>query len=159
MSLRRSLRLASIALVAALAACTDAAGPSVADVSTVAGSYLAGRAASGGTLGAFSFTTSAGGRVVDRLADGAVIDLTLHANGSTTGRLRIPLMDGEGEPQDGGVFEADLAGRWTLANGVIELDHADDTFLRDMPLTVRGDRLEGEATFDGVTVRLVLVRR
>ena len=41
----------------------------------------------------------------------------------------------------------------------MKLSHGADTFLRDMPLTVNDNRLEGERTFGNVRVRVVLARR
>jgi len=55
-------------------------------------------------------------------------------------------------------FDGDLAGTWTLSGTTVRLQHAADTFLRDMPLTVAGNQLTGDATFSGVRVRLVLQR-
>lgn len=118
------LRLAH--LVAALATAAAAAcGASAQSASDAAGTYVA-----------TTLTTEDGGRTVDRLAGGASIVLTLHADGSTTGRFLVP-----GGDEDGGDFDADLAGTWALAGDRVTLAHGGDTALRDLELTLSGRRL------------------
>jgi hypothetical protein len=154
--MRRRSFLTLIAL-SLLAACTETAGPSPA--ARVAGSYVAAPAGSASALGAARFITTQDGRTIDRLVQGAEIALTLHPDGTTSGRLRLPLLDGDGEPGDGAAMDEDLAGTWQLDGDVLRLRHDADTFLRDLPLTVHADRLEGSRTFDGVTVHVALARR
>lgn len=147
---------ASIVLLAAalgFAACgSDAAGPDArqAAMQQVAGSYAAAE-----SYGALSFTTTASGETIDWLAAGASIEVVLGADGTTTGRLYVP-----GIEEDGGDWEADLMGSWTLDDGTVHFVHEADTFVRDMPFRVKGGGLEGTATFGGETeVRVVLARR
>jgi hypothetical protein len=148
---RTVLRLLALAMPLALAGCDDGVSPPVLRVDEVAGSYIATRPP-GGTLslGALTFTIVQNGVERDLLAEGSEIDLLLGADGTTTGHVFVAGAEEEGD------LEADLTGTWSLDGTVVTLDHEADTFLRDMPLTVRGDRLEGEETFAGVRVRVVL---
>lgn len=104
-----------------------------------------------GTYHATTFTTQEAGTATDQLAGGASITLNLTAQLTTAGRLFVP-----GGNEDGSDFDADLTGTWTLTGRTVNLEHAADTFLRDMPITADGSRLTGQATFAGVTVRIVL---
>jgi hypothetical protein len=148
---RSLLRLLALAMPLALAGCDDGVSPRVLSLDEVAGSYVATRPA-GGTLslGALTFTIVQGGVTRDLLAEGSTIDLGLHADGTTSGRLFVKNADEEGD------LEADLTGTWSLDGNIVRLDHEADTFLRDMTLTVRVRELEGEETFAGVRVRVVL---
>jgi hypothetical protein len=106
-----------------------------------------------GDYHARTFQIVADGESADLLAGGARIDLQLRADGSTDGRLLIPGMD-----EDGGDMDESLAGTWTLRGDTVRLQHAADTFLRDMPLLARGRRLEGDHTFSGTRVVVSLER-
>jgi len=120
-----------------LACGDDAFTPSVMDV---AGSYSP-----------TTFTTTTGGSTTDQLAAGASLALSLAENGTTTGRLFVP-HGAEG----GGDLDADMAGTWTLTGRIVNVDQTADTFVRDMPFTVESNRLRGEATFSGTTIRVTL---
>jgi hypothetical protein len=124
--------------LAAALACSDS--PFEATIENVAGAYSATR-----------LTTTESGVTTNQLTHGATLDLTLAADGSTTGRLFIP-----GGAEGGGDFDEDLTGTWTLTGKSVTFDHAADTFVRDMPFTAGLDRLSGEATFGDVTVRVTL---
>lgn len=108
-----------------------------------------------GAYGAVVFTTETPGGTdsVDWLAKGASIRLVLNADMTTAGRLFVPGADEEGSDMD-----LDLTGTWELAGDQVMLSHEADTFLRDLPLTVRGERLVGERTWS-LTVHVELVRR
>jgi hypothetical protein len=106
-----------------------------------------------GSYSATTFTTREAGATTDWLAAGAFINLTLTATGNTTGRVFVP-----GGNEDGSDFDADLTGTWALAGSQVTFQHSADTFLRDMSFAVDAGRLTGEATFSGVTVRVVLER-
>jgi hypothetical protein len=123
--------------LALLTACSDAL-----TVDDLAGSYSA-----------TTFTTQEGSATTDWLTGGASIHVTLSAAGNTSGRLFVP-----GGNEDGSDLDADLTGTWALAGSQVTFQHSADTFLRDMPFTVDAGRLIGEATFSGVTVRVVLER-
>jgi hypothetical protein len=146
MRFSRFSRFAVILLTAAAAACETGTAPDA--TAPLAGSYaaVAGR-------GAFTVTTN-GGVPMDLIAEGGRIELELHPNGATSGRLHVP-----GAGDGGGDFDAGLAGSWSRSGDLVLLSQPADTFLRDMPLTVRGDRLEGDQAFGGSRVRVVLVRR
>ena len=141
-------------------ACSDANGPT--DGLTKEGlsaTYIATVPASGSAaFGTLVLSTTENGVSVDHAARGAEIRLALASDGTTSGSLHIPnvTLDDSEEPV---TFDANLAGAWSLTGNTITLSHDADTFLRDMPLTVKGDRLEGDRTFGGVRVRLSLVRQ
>jgi hypothetical protein len=133
-----------------LTACSDSpTEPAPLTVQAVAGVYGAS-----GTFGAYTLTTVDNGDVTDRLDAGASISLRLNADGTTEGELFVP-----GGNEDGSDFEANLAGTWHLAGNIVTLEHDADTFLRDMPLTMVVDRLEGDRAFGGTRVRLTLQRQ
>ena len=149
--------IAAVALVAA--ACSDPSGPTALTRGDVAARYATALPSTAGATGTGSlvFTTTEDGVTTDHAAQGADIQLTLAADGSASGHLFVPdVPTGNGTTED---FEADLAGSWALENGIVTLSHDADTFLRNMPLTVRGDRLEGDRTFGGVRVRISLLRQ
>lgn len=109
------------------------------------------------TYDAFLLTTTTNGFTINHLAAGATLNLTLRADGSTAGRVFIPDVD-----EGGGDFEASLDGqfRFDEETDEVTLQHAADTFLRDMILTATGFeggvQLEGEETFSGTLIRLIL---
>jgi hypothetical protein len=139
-----------------MTACSDSpTEPGPLTVEAVAGVYGAS-----GAFGAYTFTTVDGGMVTDWLEAGASILLRLNRDGTTEGELFVP-----GADENGSDFEANLTGTWQLAGGAVTLTHDADTFLREMPLTVVGGRLEGDQTFgrttnsSGTRVRLTLQRQ
>lgn len=148
-----------LAAVATLACGDDGTGPGVATRADVAGDYT-----SASDLAAMSFTTTENGTSVDWLEAGAELSLLLATNGSTEGRLFIPATDPDlahyFEPDDleRGFLEADMAGSWTLENGVVRLEQEADSFMRDLEFTYADGTLSGEETFSGVLVSVVLVR-
>jgi len=132
-------RLSILVAVALATACSDSTAPTM---ESVAGTYTAS-----------TFTALEAGTTTDILAAGGSITLTLAIPGTTTGRVFVP-----GGGENGEDFDEDLSGTWTLQDSTVTLDHAADTFLRDMPLTVRGLQLSGQETFGGVTVTVVLTK-
>jgi hypothetical protein len=120
--------------LAVVVACGDPTGPSV---QAVAGTYTATQ-----------LSTTETGTTTNQLAAGASITLTLNANGTTSGRFIVP-----------NELDADLAGTWTLSGSTVTLSHSADTFLRDMPLQVRGNSLMGDQTFSGTRVQLTLTKQ
>ncbi len=134
-----TLRGASLALTITLAACGDDFSPTV---ENVAGSYSAST---------FTYRTDAG--TTDLLAAGAVVSIDLAEDGTTTGEIFV-----EDGGEGGGDLEADLAGTWTLEGSTVTFDQAADTFIRDLEFTADEDVLDGEDTFDDVTIRLVLTK-
>ena len=79
--------------------------------------------------------------------------MTLNQDGTTSGRLFAP-----GLGVGGTDFDIDLAGTWTLTDGTVTFDQTGDTFVRDVPFTAERNRLSGEGTFSGVTIRVVLTK-
>lgn len=109
------------------------------------------------SFSAETFSTTTDGTTIDRLAEGANFDLTLHEEGTTTGHLFVP-----GGDEDGGDLDVDLAGTFSFndSSDQVTFDQNADTFVRDMTFTaVRSNaavQLEGEETFGGTTLRVVL---
>jgi hypothetical protein len=58
--------------------------------------------------------------------------------------------------EDGGDLDADLAGTWALVGNTVTFSQTADTFIRDAAFAAGPNRLTGEDTFSGVTIRLVL---
>ncbi len=135
--MRHSRLLATAGLLLITLGCSDSTEPTM---ESVAGTYTA-----------TTFSIGVGDSSTDLLATGGSITLTLNANGGTTGRIVIPGL-GEG----GSDFDEALTGTWALVGTTVTLDHAADTFLRDMSFTVSGDRLSGEMTFGEETITVVL---
>ncbi len=71
--------------------------------------------------------------------------------GPQVGRLFVP-----GGGEGGSDFEEDLSGTWELSGTTLRLDHAAETFLRDMVFSLAGTQLRGDETFGSVTVRVAL---
>lgn len=130
---------ATLILVPLAIACNETAGPSV---GTVAGVYVA-----------TTFTSTSNGVATNYLAEGGNILVLLANSGITEGQLVVP-----GGNDDGSTLIADLTGTWALSGSTVELDHAADTFLRDMSFTVSGTRLLGDATFGDLRIQVTLAR-
>lgn len=142
----------ALAVLAVIVACDESivppeeATPAVIALEDVLGAYTA-----------VTMTTTTGGSTTDQLARGTTLDLTLNADGTTTGRLFVP--DGR---EEGGDLDADLAGTFSYDadTGELSFEQEADTFVRDMVFTaVRAEdviQLEAERAFGGTTVRTVL---
>jgi hypothetical protein len=123
-----------------LLACSDGT-PFTPSVQTVAGSYHA-----------TTLTVSEGGSTTNLLVGGGFLDVMLHENGTTSGRLFLP-----GRGEEGGDFDVALPGTWSLTGNTVTFDQPDaDTFLRDVTFTAELNRLSAEATFSGQMIRLIL---
>ncbi len=138
-------QIAGVLALGLLAACGDGTGPQGVTREQLLGNYWA-----------TTFTTDSAGITVDRRSRHATIDVTLHSDGSTTGRLFIP-----GGAADGADIVADLAGTFVFHEITGQIwDHGSaDTFLRDMSFTA-GRRngivqLEGRQSFGGTIVHVV----
>jgi len=106
-----------------------------------------------GAYTATTFTGTSNGATVDVLAAGGSLTIVLTPQGTTTGRLFIPgAVTGEGD------FDLDLTGTYTQNDGIVEFSHTADTFVRDMPFTVRGATLVGDRTFADIRIRVTLTR-
>ena len=104
-------RLAVVAFTLAAVGCDNATEPTMAEVV--------------GTYEAVEFTAAADGDTTDQLARGATLEITLADDGSTVGSLFVP-----GGAEDGGDFQADLAGSWALDAGTVTFEQDADTFIR-----------------------------
>jgi len=120
---------AILAVAAATALLGCSGEPFEATADTVAGDY---------SLGWLS-TTDTSGAVTDWLAAGATLDISLAANGTTTGHLFIP-----GGATGGGDVDADLTGTWTLVHNAVFFNQTADTFMRDMTFFAHRGRLQGD---------------
>lgn len=135
-------RLSSIVVgVVLVTSCGDGTGVSLTPAD-VAGAYVA-------TV----LTIDDGTNVVDQLALGASIQITLTANGETTGLLFVP-----GGATDGSDFTADLAGTWTLNGQAVRLIHVSNSFLRDVIFAYADGTLSGVHAAEATTIQVVLSR-
>ncbi|HJS43743.1 MAG TPA: hypothetical protein VJ755_09745 [Gemmatimonadales bacterium] len=129
------------ALVVSIVACSDSFSPTV---ENVAGDY---------SLARLTTVTDTGG-TDEWVPAGAVITISLDTNGTTTGHLFIP----HGGEQ-GADLDADMAGTWTLTNGIVEFDQPNaDTFVRDWAFTAVKNRLSAEHSVPGLRVIVALAK-
>lgn len=126
-------------LLAGVSACGDSFSPTV---EKMAGMYQAFT---------FEVTDTSGTR--DYVGDGNIFLLTLDANGTVAGRLRL-IGAGEG----GADIDADMAGTWTLEHGIITFEQTADTFVRDVEFLAGPGVLRTEFVDDGTSVRIRMVR-
>jgi hypothetical protein len=106
-----------------------------------------------GAYEAASFTATSGVGTTDLLALGSIVDATLDADGTTSGRLFVP-----GGDEDGSDLDVDLTGTWALDGDTVTFDHSGDTFIRDVPFIAGRNTLTAEGTFGGVALFLRLVK-
>jgi hypothetical protein len=134
-------RRALLALAVGAMACgdDDSFSPTV---ETVAGSYTA-----------TTFTLSSAVGNINLLGGGATVTLDLASDGGTTGRLFVP--DGN---LDGSDLDEDLTGTWSLTDSTVTFDQTAATFIPDIDFIASSNRLTGEGTFTGGTLRLVLTK-
>ena len=111
-------------------------------VENVAGSYQAS-----------SLTGTQSGITVNLLSLGATVAIVLNEDGTTTGRVFAPGLDEGGQDLD-----VDLAGTWTLQGETVTFTQTGDTFIGDIPFAVSRNRLQGEGTFNTLTIRLTLTK-
>jgi hypothetical protein len=97
-----------------------------------------------------------GGVTTDQLDLGSSLTLELHQDGTATGRLYVPEVEGE-------EFDVDLPGTFLFDDAAdrVTFQQDADTFVRDMAFTAKWVdeevNLEGQETFTGGTVRVVLI--
>lgn len=132
MTFHRSLAILALATLGSTA-CDDATDPDLPDVPA--------------RYEATTFIGHADAGDVDVLAAGGSITLELDADGTTTGTMFVP-----GGDEDGSDYTADLTGTWTLNGDLVTLDHAADTFLRDVTFTYDDGRLVSESAFADVVL-------
>jgi hypothetical protein len=137
----RVRRLLCCSLTAvALAACDDDDGQPVQPLQ-ITGNYTA-----------TTFTITTAGATRDVIADGGSISITLNGAGLTDGQLLIPPAPGQG------VVVANLTGSWSLAGTTVRFDHANDTFLKQMPFEFTGSALVGDRTLSDRRYQVTLTR-
>jgi hypothetical protein len=135
---------ALFALTISLAACgSDSTSPST---DPPAGSY-----------NAITFVTTGSAGQRDELLAGGSLQLNLDPDHKTSGHLHVAASS------NSPVFDADMAGTWTASGDVVTVSQTADTFVRNMPLTlsldpVNGYVLTGEKSFSSTLIQLTLKR-
>jgi hypothetical protein len=122
-----------LAIATLLVGCYDSTGPY--NPQGPEGSY---------TATTFTVTTSNG--VIDEIADGVRVEITLKQDGTTEGFIS----------SSGG--EVSLAGTWNTTLGTLHLDNETATFLEMLPFQVLQDRLVGDGPINGVGFHLILTK-
>ncbi len=122
------------------------------EASDVSGNYLA-FLASLGPVGTLRFTSVNDGVTVDWIAQGALLQIRLLPDGTTTGSLDLA-----GGAEDGGAFHADLAGTWGISDGSVQFDQTADTFIRDVLFRVGENQLMADTTIGDTRIEVVLRR-
>jgi hypothetical protein len=108
-----------------------------------------------GNYSAISFVTTGSSGQRNEITSGSTLQLVLAPNGATSGHLHIAASNATP------AFDADMAGTWTASGNVVTISQAADTFVRDMPLTLSADPvngwiLSGDKIFSGTRVQLTL---
>jgi len=131
-------RLKHLLAVAAVFACSDPFQPTV---ENVIGDY---------TARTFTVTDSTG--TTDLLNAGATFTLSLGPRGTAVGYLYIPAISGDSE------VVADMAGTWTLWQGIILLNQTADTFVRDLAFFAGDRQLYADKIFPSARVKVILTK-
>lgn len=139
MPFRRLVRPRTTALLAMCIAMWSSAcgGDSGTQASIIAGNY---------TATVFRVTPS-GQSVIDVLAQGGTLSISIAADNSTTGSISLPASVA-GTP-----FSASLSGTAVQSGNTVKFQQSADTFVRDLTFTVIGTTLQatnqvaGSATF------------
>ena len=131
----------AVATVAILAGCGS---ESTAPQSGLVGSYTA-----------FQWVTTGGSGQTNQLTIGSTLQITLSANGSTSGHMHLAASNGVP------AADIDLAGTWTTQNNTVDFTQVADNFLRDMVFTIQPIAtgvwdLIGDQVFSGTRVQLTL---
>ena len=110
-----------------------------------------------GTYTALQWTTMGTSGQTDQISIGSTIQITLAADGSTSGQMHTAASNGAP------AANFNLAGTWNASNNTVDFTQASDNFLRDMTFLaeqVATDTwdLVGDDTFSGVAVHLRLRR-
>jgi hypothetical protein len=104
-----------------------------------------------GAYHATSFTATSGGPVVNLLAAGATLSMTLADDHTTSGRLTVPAS------VDGGMaIDESLAGSWRQSRDTVYFDGPADTFIRDVPFVIRGATLAADEVAPEVHLQVTL---
>jgi hypothetical protein len=112
-----------------------------------------------GTYQATEFNVTLNGATTNLLAGGASVTLELRSGGATAGRFVLPVTPGvQTTPVDD-----DLAGTFTLQNGVVRLTQQADTYIKDFLFVAADNQLRASQVIASPTVsgnlRLVLSRQ
>jgi hypothetical protein len=142
----QSIRNASWPLLIVLPlilACGDSTSPAT----SVVGSYSP----------TIFITTPSGGTARNELQAGSTLTLNLNSNGTLSGHLHVAA-NGAAP-----VFDADMAGTWSVNGDVVTFTQSADTFVRNMAFTIQrlgGNELllVGDQVFSGTRVNLTLGR-
>jgi hypothetical protein len=99
-------------------------------------------------------TTGASGQT-NQLLIGSTLNITLAANGTTSGHLHMAASDSQT------ALDADMAGTWTISGNVVDITQTADTFVRDMLFTIQPIakstwHLVGDQVFSGTRINLTL---
>lgn len=105
-----------------------------------------------GSYQATTFTVTTDDGTTDVLAEGGSLDITLAADGTTSGTLIIPATQSESGEEE----QASMSGTWSIESGTVTFEQDADTFVRDMGFQASEGRLEGEETFGEETVHVIL---
>lgn len=138
-------RAGVLAALLVLAACGGDDNGFSPTAETVAGTY---------TASVFTLTTPTGtadSTTADLLALGASVNVTLDADGTTSGRLFVPAGN-----DDGSDLDVDLAGTWTLSGNKVTFNQTGDSFITDAQFTAGPGTLSGEEEVETAVIRLVL---
>ena len=129
-----------LAFAVSAAACSDSNAPTGVPV----GNYTA-----------IQFVTTGSSGQRDELAAGSTLTLSLASNGTSSGHLHVAAS------ASSPVVDADMAGTWREDGSVVTVSQGADTFVRDMPLTLSNDPvngwiLVGDKSFNSVRIQLTL---
>jgi hypothetical protein len=135
-----TVRALLVLVLTTLAACGDSTSPT----ESVAGSYHAT---------SFVFTPP-GSAPIDVLAAGGSADITLNADGTTTGTLVVPAEFST----TGQEFTVDLAGTFTRSGNTLSFQQEGDSFIRELVWTVGNNTLSTTDTSTFGTLQVTLTR-
>jgi len=143
-STRTLRRLQAISIAAALAATTACGNDSTSPQSPLVGSYTA-----------FQWVTTGGSGQTNQLNIGSTLQITLNADGSTSGHMHLAASNGSP------AADFDMAGTWNESNNVVDFTQTADTFVRNMifavqPIATGVLDLVGDQVFSGTRVQLTL---
>ena len=136
----KSLSRLSLISAALLACGSDSTGPAQPPV---------------GSYSAIEFVTTGNSGQTNQLVIGGSLQMNLAANGTTSGHLHMAASGGNP------VFDADMAGTWTMSGNVVDFEQTADTFVRDMHFTLQPIAtdtwdLVGDQGFSGTRIQLTL---
>jgi hypothetical protein len=108
-----------------------------------------------GSYTAIEFVTTGSSGQTNQLVIGGSLQMTLAANGTTSGHLHMAASGSNP------VFDADMAGTWTMSGNVVDFSQSADTFVRNMHFTLQPIAtdtwdLVGDQAFSGTRIQLTL---